>query len=375
MKIALLLGLGLEGGGPSKHTEEFSAVYPADTYYLADKKWQRSHVHDLAAKPLYFKDKEKAAETLSAYDIVIIFTVPHASHGEEITNNFIYVLQNTKAKKVFLQITHTKHFLKTPRLDEYVKEMDLTVTYAKNYYYNWHKSITDKPCVSVDNGLVGIDFDRASKKYRVDASMQKEEIRWLGRGSSVKNGRLMIDFHDKFPETTTILEGLEAGIYWKTFTEGFNVENYFRPKKNPPYGLEEKNKCYLYPHFVNDEAMKRVARSMFGADLFRVKGCDYGNSMEFCHLEIVSAGAIPIFHEDLGKVVLNADKQPVVNDDSGTLWLSPSNYEKVAKQIRDLKGSLTLRKEYRRKSFEYWKKHSDSKVVYPKLMKAIEENI
>jgi len=72
--------------------------------------------------------------------------------------------------------------------------------------------------------------------------------------------------------------------------------------------------------------------------------------------------------------VLNSNGEPVVNDDNGTLWLSPSSYEKVAKQIRDLKNDLAMRKEYRRKSFAYWKSHSDSKVIYPKLMQAIKDN-
>ena len=146
-------------------------------------------------------------------------------------------------------------------------------------------------------------------------------VRWIGRTAMWKGPNLMIDFHqDELMDNgfITVLEGLEASIQYPlvlyrdnaavTPVDRRKVMNYFRQEKqydshltkftSDLYSKEvEGVGAYLYPGYINSDAMERMARSAFGSDLYYLKAETYGNNIENCHAEIIASGSVPLFHK------------------------------------------------------------------------------
>ena len=145
--------------------------------------------------------------------------------------------------------------------------------------------------------------------------------------------------------------------------------------------------AYLYPGYQHHDMMLRMAKSMFGSDLYHLKPEQYGANIEYCHSDCLGAGTVPIFHEHFGAhIIHNKIGDPVISClDSGTIFLTDdfkqrdygawahrnkecTDYNTVANILSEYAIDNVKRDEERHKAFEFWKSHCDAIDVYTDII-------
>jgi hypothetical protein len=157
------------------------------------------------------------------------------------------------------------------------------------------------------------------------------------------------------------------------------VVNYFRPEKEynevkftpDLYGKEQVgNGAYLYPQYINSEAMFRMSLSAFGSDLYHWKAETYGNNIENCHAECVASGTVPLFHKHFcDNVIHKVQGDPVSQcKNSGTIGVDYTNFEQCKDLMIQLMKDPMMRDDWREMSFWFWKQHSDAGPVVNEIV-------
>lgn len=398
MKIAIVMGRGIEGCGVTQCVIQMQNVTGADVFSTLDKKWPRRKGMDFSATEFMMgKEWEKYANIINQYDLCVIYSVPSTSHPQDCQDNFVKFLKAIKIRKAFINVDHKAASIsRNANLKEVCESVDVMMTHSLE---NPFCKAMEKHCVKtplVKMGL-GFDYDSHRAKYWKDVKDQRSNVtRWIGRTTGWKGPDLMIDFHEHSLMNSgfiTILEGLEASISYtsilyrdKDLTDRRKVMNFFRPEKehgettkfdDSLHGSEIAGVgAYLYPPYTNHDGMERLSTSAFGSDLYHLDAHMYGNNIENCHAEIVACGTIPIFHKHFcDNVIHKVQGKPIskcVN--TGTLALDYQSFAEVSETMVKLKNDAGMRSEWREMAFEFWKQHSDAKDVITEIIRLAQQN-
>jgi hypothetical protein len=242
---------------------------------------------------------------------------------------------------------------------------------------------------------LGFNYDATRAQYWKPIELQdSKRLRWIGRSARWKGPDIILDFHQEELRSSgfcTILEGLEASIAYATVLYYDNHEkqkprdviNKFRVRPE----FNENNKfthgeeiyggpAYCYPQYVNVECMERMSLSAFGSDLYHLNPEQYGNNIENCHAECIATGTVPIFHKHFGdNIIHKVTGDPCTKSNkSGTIWLDRDNFASAGDLVKKLSADPVLRDEWREMAFEFWKQHSDSKIVVADILSKIEKD-
>jgi len=251
MKVAILLGRGVEGCGCTRCAVEFMKATPGSKIIATiDKKWPRRESMDFEKTEFKAADWsvcEKLIDVINNhFDAVIVHSVPSNKHPQACIDNFVKIVESITIPKVGIQVDHSIHsIVRNARFDDICNSLDLLMTHSlTNDFCRW---ATERKDIDVSTPIttmgLGFDFDGHRKKYWVPIEEQDAfEVRWIGRTAKWKGPGLMIDFHNEALRAhgyRTILEGLEASInfpqvLWKDAwdkQEPRDTVNYFRPRK------------------------------------------------------------------------------------------------------------------------------------------------
>jgi len=394
-KIAIILGRGTEGCGVTQCAIQMQKVTQADIFSAMDKKWGRAKGLEIEQKEFMLgKDWPATASLINQdYDLAVIYSVPSKGHPQDCQDNFIPFLRSLKIRKAFINVDHkAASIARNANLKEVCENVDVIMTHSmeNDFCKFMRKNKIETPLTKM--GL-GFDYDGHRAKYwRPIEEQQHNMVRWIGRTAMWKGPSLMIDFHqDALMEQgfITVLEGLEASIQYPLVLYRDNkednpvdrrkVENHFRPEKQfnevkftpELYGKEEANKgAYLYPQYINNEAMERMARSAFGSDLYFLKAEHYGNNIENCHAECIASGTVPLFHKHFcDNVIHPVQGKPISQcQNSGTLGVDYTNFNECRDLMVKLKNDPAMRDDWREMAFEFWKQHSDAEPVVNEIV-------
>ena len=395
MKTIILLGRGTEGCGVTQCAIQMQKVTGATILSANDKKWGR-------AKGLQIEQIEKSvatqweemASTINLHDLCIVYSIPSKSHPQDCQDNFLKLLDAINIRKAFINVDHkAASIARNANLADICGKVDVIMTHSlENDFCRFAKK--NKVTTPIKKMGLGFDYEGHREKYWQPIHRTRPEyVRWIGRTAMWKGPALMIDAHqDALMDSgfITILEGLEASIQYPLVLYRDNknenpvdrrkVVNYFRPEKQhgetekfkeDMYGTEKLGQgAYLYPQYNNDDCMRRMALSGFGADLYHLKAETYGNNIENCHAEIIACGAVPIFHKHFcDNVIHKVQGKPVsLCTNTGTIGLDYSNFEECKNIMTKLKNDPAMRDDWREMAFEFWKQHSDGKTVVNEII-------
>ena len=401
MKIAILLGRGVEGCGVTRCAIEFQKATPGTKIFATiDKKWARRDSMSFEKAEFKCADWEQSSKVVDEinqnFDCVLIYSVPSKSTPEETQANFVRIIQEIKLPKGIVQLDHKMQSMsRNGRFDECCENVDVLMTHSlKSDFVRW---LAKRDIVTpMKKMALGFNYDEHRAKYWKPIEEQDDRtIRWIGRTSGWKGPNLMMNFHIEQMRSRnfiTVLEGLEAQIGWWTllykdkertmpFYKDGDLVNKFRPRKElgevgfakdgSEYGTEVHGSgVYLYPPYKNAECMERLSRSAFGSDLYHLKAHMYGNNIENCHAECIASGTVPIFHKHFcDNVIHRVTGNPVsLDSNSGTIGLDETNFEETATLIEKLASDPVMRDDWREMSFEYWKSHSDASVTAAEIV-------
>ena len=421
MTVEVLMGRGVEGCGVTKNVVEFQKLMGVKVYATMDKVWPRQNSMEFDVNYFRGADWSEISKTTKKFpdlmtctevideinkcEALIVFSVPSKSHPEQCVDNFIELLKKINVNKSIVQVDHNIQSIhRNAKLKDVLQCLDVIMTHSTtNPFAKWceKEGIT----VPITTAGVGYNFDENKEKYWQPIEEQEKIIRWVGRSAGWKGPQQLIDFHQEqmmHRGFITILEGLEASIGYKGIlykddndpSTRWNVVNKFRPEKEYgetgdfEYGAEEEMKgAYLYPGYQHHDMMLRMAKSMFGSDLYHLKPEQYGANIEYCHSDCLGAGTVPIFHEHFGAhIIHNKIGDPVISClDSGTIFLTDdfkqrdygawahrnkegTDYNTVANILSEYAIDNVKRDEERHKAFEFWKSHCDAIDVYTDII-------
>lgn len=394
MKIAIMLGRGIEGCGVTKFALQLREHLNVDIFATKDKKWPREKLQNVEATTFVcsnMAEVDRIAKIInSTYDLLLISSVPAKSQDQIVQDNFVELMKKITVRKAIIQHDHKIHsIVRNGRLDDICRNVDVLFTHSLDSdFVRWcNDNNIVKPTFKFEVPFV---FESHRKTYwKPIEEQQANVVRWIGRTAMWKGPDLMVDFHNEKLQSSdfiTILEGLEASIQYtlvlykdKDKTQRREVVNFFRPEKQydpivkftkEQYGKEELNKgAYLYPPFEHDACMHRLSKSGFGAELYHLPS-KYGQNLEYCHYEVIASGCVPIFHKELGDFAIHSKLgDTLVNcKNSGTLFLDYSNFDQIKEKMIMLKNDSVMRNEYREMAYEFWTSHVSFQSIMQELI-------
>ena len=387
MKIAHVLGRGVEGCGVTMAAKQLQNGVGGEIFCEMTKKWPRGKGIILPNRIDFksAKDWQQIAQIINdSYELVIIHSVPATSMDDETTSAFLSMIKQINVRKAMVQHDHKMASItRNANLKEICENVNILTTHSlENDFCRW--LVKNEIRTPVTKMELGFDYATHRAKYWVPVEEQDGRMwRWIGRAAGWKNPKLAIDFHELSLMNKgfiTVLEGLEASIGYKDLlyadvddpSTRRIVSNYFRQEKEygesgkHTYGTEVENVgAYLLPPFVNEDAMYRLGKSAFGSNLYNLPAKYHCNNIEYCHAEVIASGCVPIFHKELLDSLIHKGRGDPISKcvNTGTIGLDYTNFSEVAQKMHFLRDNPTARDEYREMSYAFWKEHNDLSVV------------
>ena len=388
MKVAIVLGRGIEGCGVTKYTVELERwllnnSHTPMVYASKDKRWSRNNSHEiqnLVHVRFDRDDFDEVYEGCKSSDIIIFNSLPSVNHSKKCQDMFSTLL-DLDVYKVFIQHDHNKSSLRRNSVlqDSYEKS---DIIFAHSDTGDFADMVNTPNLFDMrerDIHLMqpGISFSHYEEYHKSVEDQDMKHHKWIGRTARWKNYDMMFDFHNKYLKELghlTTFEGIDKS---PIFIELKNRNKFFDEVVSEIDTVDLKDRygkdATVFGDYNNKEMLNRMSKCGFGYQLSLLEDRFIKKSLEYTHLEIVAVGAIPVFRKEYGDICIHRyyDK-PLTELDSGTIWLSYDNMEECRDLIQELSANEDLRDEYRNKSYEIYS-YYDSKYIIQEMFDKIVE--
>lgn len=401
MKVAIIMGRGIEGCGVTKFTVEQTKWLSKNghqhvVYSSKDKSWTRKNAHDVSnvvqLKLSKAEETNKMIAGCNEADVVIINSLPSLSHSDECIAQFKRALAEITKPIVLIQHDHSSLSIKrNAAIEEAVRKAKIIFGHSRtNDFAKYVSSLTEGGGLAgffeednsktILNFQPGMDFDAVREKYWLDIDETDPIMhKWIGRTTSWKGYVQMFKFHNEFLRPNgyiTTFEGIEKSPAYLGFRELSEFHGMI-DKDITTVNLEKDQPAYVFGPFVNDQMLGRMAKVGFGYQLSLLDERFIERSIEYTHCEVACIGVVPVFRKSYGERCTHrkfGDK--LINcKDTGTIWLDDNNMQPAFDLVNKLAKDKILRDEYREMAFEFYKQHQDSQYTFAEMMKQIEDNL
>jgi len=401
MKIAIIMGRGIEGCGVTKFTVEQTKWFAKNGHEFTvfsskDKSWTRKNAHDVSnvvqlkfAKP---EETDKLIAGCNAADVVIINSLPSIGHSEDCITQFKRALNEITKPIVLIQHDHSALSIRrNAAINESIGKASVLFGHSStNDFARIVESSTgggglagffgEDNSKSILNFQPGMDFDSVRAKYWLPIEQTNPIMnKWVGRTTSWKGYVQMFKFHNEFLRPggyITTFEGIEKSPAYLAFRELSEFNPHINDKITD-IALKTNEPAYVFGPYINHEMLQRMALCGFGYQLSALDGRYIERSIEYTHCEVACTGVVPVFrkaygerctHRSLGDKLINCK-------DTGTIWLDDNNMQPAYELLNKLAKDDIMRNEYREMAFEFYKQHQDSQHTFDEMMVQIENNL
>lgn len=401
MKVAIIMGRGIEGCGVTKFTIEQTKWLAKNghdftVYSSKDKSWTRKNAHDVSnVIQLKFAKPDETNQIITGCneaDVVIINSLPSVGHPDKCIEQFKRFLAEVKKPVVLIQHDHSSMSIKrNAAIEEAVKRADVLFGHSgTNDFAKYVSEVTgggglagffgDDESKTILNFQPGMDFDSVRAKYWKPIEEQDDiHNKWIGRTTSWKGYIQMFKFHNDYLRQggyITTFEGIEKSPAYLGFRELCEFHGMIDQDINT-VTLEKDQPVYVFGPFVNDQMLERMSRVAFGYQLSLLDERFIERSIEYTHCEVVCSGVVPVFRKAYGERCTHrkfGDK--LINcKDTGTIWLDDNDMQPAFDLVNKLSKDRGMRNEYREMAFEFYKSHQDSQYTFAEMMNQIEKNL
>lgn len=399
MKVAIIMGRGIEGCGVTKFTVEQTKYlakngYDFTVYSSKDKTWTRKNAHDVSnviqLKFAVPSETQVMIDGCNQSDVVIINSLPSIGHSDECINEFKRFLNEVKKPIVLVQHDHSSLSIKrNAAIDESIRKASVLFGHSSNNDFARHvNSVTgggaladffsDNESKTILNFQPGMDFDSVRAKYWLDINQTKpNEHKWIGRTTSWKGYVQMFKFHNEYLRPNgyiTTFEGIEKSPAYMDFKKLSEFHPMISQNINT-VTLEKDQPAYVFGPYVNEQMLYRMAATGFGYQLSLLDERFIERSIEYTHCELAAVGVVPVFRKAYGERCTHrkfGDK--LINcKDTGTIWLDDNDMQPALDLVNKLAKDNVMRNEYREMAFEFYKQHQDSQHTFEEMMNKIKE--
>ena len=386
MKIAIILGRGIEGCGVTKYTYELewwlhennhSTVIYADR----SKKWSRNDAHELLnLHHVNFgkNEFEEVYEGCKSSDLIIFNSLPSVNHSKESQKSFSKLL-DLNVRKVLIQHDHNKSSLRrNALLEESFQKSDVLFAHSTTGDF---ADIVNTPNLfdfkkrTINLMQPGINFGLYRNRYWKSIDKQDpKHHKWIGRTVSWKGYDLMMKFHDELMKIDhlTTFEGIDRSPAYMDFKSKYKFYDELKSDVDDTNLDDRYGKvASVFGQYINSELLERMSSCAYGYQLSKLKPKYIAHSLEFTHLEPVAVGVIPVFRKEYGDACIHRHYgKPLTELDSGTIWLTDNNMDECISTIKELSTDESMRNEYRESAYQCYSWY-DSKYVFDDMFKII----
>lgn len=401
MKVAIIMGRGIEGCGVTKFTVEQTKWlskngYDFTVYSSKDKSWTRKNAHDVSNVVQLKFAKADQMQTLidgcNASDVVIINSLPSLSHSDECIAQFKRALNDITKPVVLVQHDHSSLSIKrNAAIVESIQRANVIFAHSDtNDFAKLVRETTGESGLSsffeetepkkVLNFQPGMDFDAVRAKYWKPIEQTEGDMhKWIGRTTSWKGYVQMFKFHNEFLRPNnyiTTFEGIEKSPAYLGFRELSEFHGMIdRDITTVPLAYDQP--AYVFGPYINDQMLQRMSTCAFGYQLSVLDARFIQRSIEYTHCELAAVGVVPVFRKMYGERCTHrkfGDKLINCND-TGTIWLDDDNMQPALDLVNKLSKDPVMRDEYRNMAFEFYKLHQDASYTFAEMMDLIKKNI
>jgi len=396
MKLALILGRGVEGAGVTRYMIEICKFLANkgiehQVYVVDDKKWGRGKAQDM---PNYaFIDKNNIdtfADVLNKFDYVFINSVPSVKHAQWAQDGFLKMVKGITSRKIIFQNDHkiasiwrNANFFELCHICDGIVSHSITSPFFNKLITLYGSEIKSK-FIQLH---VGFNFEPL-EKYRKTEHFKK--ITYLGRFATFKQPERLYGFLPYAKNSNLLLEmkGVERSLgalnifYDDIATKTPNHRMVEVNKKTIENGLQIDNdkrnldKVYIFGPYDYVDGMESLSSSLVGADFYHLNADAYGDNFEYAQCEIVGVGTVPMFdyhwaencwvYDGNGQ---KTDKRFVDLNEYGLFVKKDlTNVEEIVQKINDIYSNKALHKKYLECSYEVTKNHCDSVWIFQNLL-------
>lgn len=399
MKIAIIMGRGIEGCGVTKFTVEQTKWLEKNDYEFTvfsskDKSWTRKNAHDVSnvvqlklAKP---EETNKMIEGCNAADVVIINSLPSIGHPEECISEFKRAISEIKKPIVLVQHDHSSLSIKrNAAIDESISKASVLFGHSTNNDFarlvnsstgGGLAGLLGEESKSILNFQPGMDFESARKKYWLPIEQTKPWMhKWIGRTTSWKGYTQMFKFHNEFLRKSgaiTTFEGIEKSPAYLVFRDLSEFNAHINNDINT-IDLQKDQPAYVFGPYINEQMLYRMSSCGFGYQLSILDERFIERSVEYTHCEVACTGVVPVFRKSYGERVTHrmTGNKMISEKNSGIVWLDDNYMQSAFDTITKLSSDAGMRNEWREMSYEFLKNHQDSKHTFEEMMKKIKEHL
>jgi hypothetical protein len=401
MKIAIIMGRGIEGCGVTKFTVEQTKWlakngYDFTVFSSKDKSWTRKNAHDVSnviqLKLAKAEETQKMIDGCNEADVVIINSLPSLSHPEAAIEQFKRALKEIKKPVVLIQHDHSSLSIKRNAcIEEAVKKSDILFGHsATNDFAKYVTEVTasgldafmggDDTSKTILNFQPGIDFASVRSKYWKDIAEQDElHNKWIGRTTSWKGYKQMFQFHNEHLRPggyITTFEGIEKSPAYLAFRELSEFHGLI-DKDISTTSIAINQPAYVFGPYINEQMLERMSRVAFGYQLSLLDERFIQRSIEYTHCELAAVGVVPVFRKAYGERCTHRAQGKKLIDckDTGTIWLDDNDMKPAFDVLDKLSKDRGMRDEYREMAYEFYKSHQDAEHTFSEMMTLIKERL
>lgn len=402
MKVAIIMGRGIEGCGVTKFTVEQTKWlakngYDFTVFSSKDKSWTRKNAHDVSnvvqlkfAKP---EETQKMITGCNEADVVIINSLPSVGHSDECIAQFKRALNEITKPIVLIQHDHSSLSIKrNAAIEESVNKASILFGHSStNDFARYVEQVSggggldafmgDGPTgKTILNFQPGIDFDSIRAKYWKPIEEQdNQHNKWIGRTTSWKGYKQMFAFHNQYLRPNnyiTTFEGIEKSPAYLAFRELSEFHGLI-DKDITTIPLAYDQPAYVFGPYVNDQMLERMSNVAFGYQLSLLDERFIQRSIEYTHCELACVGVVPVFRRTYGERCTHRAQGKKLIDckDTGTIWLDDNDMKPAFDILDKLSKDNGMRNEYREMAFEFYKSHQDAQHTFSEMMQLIKERL
>jgi hypothetical protein len=383
MKVAIILGRGIEGCGVTRYALEEQKWYrnnsmECDIFASSDKKWGRKDAQENDI--IEFSNAEifdLTTKLNEEYDIVYYQSLPAKKGHSETYQKLFYdslVCGVKKPIKLSHQNDHKAQSLsRNSMIWETMAQMDGCFTHSLTTPFAV-KMRQLNPTVPLLKMGLGFDFE-SLKQYWKPVTSQKRRISYFGRFAGFKDPKRIIEMQPLLEQKGIVgeMRGIERSIgsldlFYSDLTDRKNSykPNIYEVKKNEEVA-QTTDKVWIYGPYNRLEGVEELSTSMFGADFYNLDASAYGNNLEFAMCEIIACGVIPVFDKHWADNCTHIDGTLFAELKNFAIYSDKDDLQSSVNEMNELANDNYAREKRRESCYEIAKRHCDNDVVYRQM--------
>jgi hypothetical protein len=394
MKVAIVLGRGIEGCGVSRYAIQMRKWYKENGHevkiFSGDKKWGRplddedkDHIRTIPTNELEKLQKELNKE----YDVVFYQSLPGIKFAEEYCEAFFkHIIKDvTKPLKIAFQNDHKAQSLaRNYKLYETMREMDAVFVHSLTSIFGnkMRELVPETKLLKMGNGF---DFDEL-KHYIKPFDQMDKRLTFFSRFATFKDPYRMFKLLPYMQEAGIVSEmlGIERSIgALPIFYE--DIKNKVKHSKiieipnlnNEKFEETEKDgldKIYIIGPYVREQGVERLSKSMFGTDFYNLHKDTYGDNLEYAMSEIIGAGSIPLFDDHWAYHCRHVNGKRFSEMDDFAIYVNkenPESFRNAQQEMMRLMNDPIAFEDRRQSCIRIAKEHTGFDAVFGKMFEDV----